>query len=375
MLFFAVVGSFVLPEYAQASEPRYSEVRIFISSKEEVGSLQEAGLQFDHIKYHKDYFDVVLDENDLKILDGTSKPYQILIEDVVTEYLQRSSISASNLEALGHRMQETYSVSGFEFGSMGGYYTFDEVVIELDSMRLLYPSLISAKQSIGTSIEGKDIWMVRISDNPDVDEQEPEVLYTALHHAREPQSMMTLMYFMYYLLENYGTDPEATFLVENRELYFVPVLNVDGYLYNQQTNPNGGGFWRKNRRNNGDGSFGVDLNRNYGYQWGYDNTGSSPNPSNNTYRGTAPFSEPETQAIRDFCNSHDIKLCLNYHTYGDLLIYPWGYSDSFTPDSTLFIELAVDMTQFNNYTYGTGSQTGDSSYEPLSSHIPIATLT
>ena len=178
-------------------------------------------------------------------------------------------------------------------------YTFDEVLIELDSMRLLYPSLISAKQSIGTSIEGKDIWIVRISDNPDVDEQEPEVLYTALHHAREPQSMMTLMYFMYYLLENYGTDPEATFLVENRELYFVPVLNVDGYLYNQQTNPNGGGFWRKNRHNNGDGSFGVDLNRNYGYQWGYDNTGSSPNPSNNTYRGTAPFSEPETQAIRD----------------------------------------------------------------------------
>ncbi|MFQ5585086.1 MAG: M14 family zinc carboxypeptidase, partial [Calditrichia bacterium] len=111
-------------------------------------------------------------------------------------------------------------------------------------------------------------------------------------------------------------------------------------------------------RNNGDGSFGVDLNRNYGYMWGFDNTGSSPTPSSETYRGTSPFSEPETQAIRDFCNSHQIQLTFNYHTYGDLLIYPWGYLPNFlTPDSTLYITLAMDMTQFNNYTYGTGDQT------------------
>jgi hypothetical protein len=136
------------------------------------------------------------------------------------------------------------------------------------------------------------------------------------------------------------------------------VLNPDGYVYNQQTNPNGGGFWRKNRRDNGDGSFGVDLNRNYGYQWGYDNIGSDPTPSSETYRGTAPFSEPEIQAIRNFCESHNFYLALNYHAHGELLIYPWGYIPNFlTPDAPIFTDLAIDMTQFNNYQYGTGNQT------------------
>jgi murein tripeptide amidase MpaA len=97
------------------------------------------------------------------------------------------------------------------------------------------------------------------------------------------------MYYMWYLLENYGTDPEATYLVDNREMYFVPCFNPDGYEYNRQTDPNGGGMWRKNRRNNG-GSYGVDLNRNFGYMWGYDDLGSSPIPSSETYRGPSAFS-------------------------------------------------------------------------------------
>ncbi|NIV14192.1 MAG: peptidase M14, partial [Aliifodinibius sp.] len=158
------------------------------------------------------------------------------------------------------------------------------------------------------------------------------------------------------LLENYGSDQEVTYLVNNRELYFVPIINPDGYVYNEQTDPNGGGYWRKNRRNNGNGSFGVDLNRNFGYKWGYDNNGSSPTPSSETYRGTAPFSEPETQVIRDFCLNHDFELTLNYHTYGDLLIYPWGYINALTPDAPIFTALAVDMTQYNNYSHGNASQ-------------------
>ena len=79
-----------------------------------------------------------------------------------------------------------------------------------------YPNLITQKFSIGTTIEGKQIWAVKISDNPNVNENEPAVGFDALTHAREPQSMMTLIYFMYYLLENYGTNPEVTYLVNNR---------------------------------------------------------------------------------------------------------------------------------------------------------------
>ena len=341
----------------EAAETKYSEARVLISGKEDVRLLQQKGMQFDHIKYHQTYFDAVLSEQDLQILDTEGRNYQILIDDLRSDFVNKSTMTPSQWLDLQARMKEEYPVAGFEFGTMGGYYTFDEVVRELDSMRLVYPTLITEKQSIGTSIQGRNLWMVKISDNPDQNEQEPDILYDGLHHAREPQSMMTILYFMYYLLENYGTDAEVTDLVNTRELYFVPVVNPDGYVYNQQTDPNGGGLWRKNRRNNGDGSFGVDPNRNYGFQWGYDNFGSSPFPSDETYRGTAPFSEPENQAIRDFCNSHNIQLCLSYHSYGDLLIYPYGYNDRVTPDSLTFIDLASNMTQFNGYDYGTPGQT------------------
>jgi len=142
---------------------------------------------------------------------------------------------------------------------MGGFTTYQEMLDELDQMRSLYPNLISARISTSniTTYEGRTVYYVRLSDNPDVDENEPEVLYTGVHHA----------------------------LVDNIEMYFIPVVNPDGYVYNQQTNPNGGGMWRKNRRNNGDGTYGVDPNRNYSYLWGYNNTGSSPTSSSDTYRG------------------------------------------------------------------------------------------
>lgn len=119
---------------------------------------------------------------------------------------------------------------------MGGFYTLAEVISKIDSMRLLYPNLITTKVSIGNSVESRPIYMVKISDNADIDENEPELLYTALHHAREPQSMMQMIYFMYYLLENYNTNPSVQYIVNNREMYFIPVLNPDGYEYNRTTN-------------------------------------------------------------------------------------------------------------------------------------------
>jgi hypothetical protein len=171
--------------------------------------------------------------------------------------------------------------------------------------------------------------------------------------------MMQMVFYMYYLLENYGTDPEVTYLVDNREMFFIPFVNPDGYEYNRQINPNGGGMWRKNRRNNGGGIYGVDLNRNYGpYEyWNAPNGGSSTDPSSNTYRGTAPFSELETSTIRDFLASRNLKNTLNYHTYGNLLIYPYGALEHETPDSLILREFASDMTVYNGYVYGTDQQT------------------
>lgn len=336
----------------QVNPEKYSEVQIHFTSKEQVRQLAEQGLILGEARYQREpggfLLETVINGKEMEILKKSGFSFTVITDDMVKEYNSRPKLE----EAEKKRIESESGIMGMEFGSMGGFYTLDEVVAELDSMRLQYPNLITAKHSIGTSHENRDIWMVKISDNPDISEDEPEVLYDALIHAREPAAMSSVMYFMYYLLENYGTDPEVTYLVNNRELYFIPVLNPDGYEYNRQTNPNGGGMWRKNRRDNGGGVFGVDLNRNYGYKWGYDNLGSSNDPADESYRGPSAFSEPETQAYRDFCINHSFVTNLSYHTYSDVLLYPWGYINALTPDSTIFKEYASDMTQYNNYGYG-----------------------
>jgi len=246
---------------------------------------------------------------------------------------------------------------------MGGYHTFAEIVTELDNMHTNYPNITTAKYSIGQTAEGREMWVLKISDNPGADEDEPEVFYNSLIHAREPAAMEAVLYFMNYLLSNYGTNAEVTDIVNNRELYFLPCLNPDGYEYNRQTNPNGGGQWRKNRRNNGDGSYGVDLNRNFDAAWGIDDNGSSPFPSDLTYRGTAPFSELETQHIRDFVNSRQIVTQEDFHTYSNLVLYPWGTSyydgDGLCADNATFQMMADSMAYWihsvNSVWYTTGT--------------------
>jgi len=178
-----------------------------------------------------------------------------------------------------------------------------------------------------------------------------------MHHAREPIGMQHLLYYMWYLLENYDSDPSIKGLVDSTEMYFVPVFNVDGYTYNITTSPTGGGMWRKNRRDNGAGIYGVDINRNYGYEWGYDNSGSSPDPGSEVYRGTSPFSEPETRMMKYFCENHNFKIAINYHSHAGLFLYAWGWSPTPPPDNNLFSAYADVMTRENNYTYGPGNTT------------------
>lgn len=354
-LFVFILSLIFVSQILAQNGQRYDQIRIEKPTIETVQLIQSLGIPLEHAHGSLGRFlEFIISESEARLLDENGIAYRTTIQDVGKFYAERSKEVTFDEQLL----RESLSVKDFGFGSMGGFYTFDEVVEQLDSLFYLYPNVVTEKVSIGTSIEGRPIWMVKISDNPTVDEDEPEIFYNALHHAREPQGMMTVLYFMWYLCKNYGSEPEVTYLVDNRELYFVPVVNPDGYVYNEIKNPNGGGLWRKNRRDNGDGSFGVDLNRNYEYEWGRDDEGSSPNTFSNVYRGTAPFSEPETRTIRDFCITHNFKLTLNYHTYSNLLIYPWGYErDLETPDSLIYREYATNMTQFNGYTYGTGNQT------------------
>jgi carboxypeptidase T len=337
----------------------FKKIKLFLSDLNSSSTLAEIGI--DHFSRERDGSIIVyISEKEYELILARGIRSEILIDDWYDHYQKsKQQISAETLNKQLTNSSQIYGVENFDFGSMGGYYTLEEVYSNLDFMFSEYPSLITSRASYGTSLESRDLYYVKISDNPNINEDEPEVLYTSLHHAREPQGMMQMIYFMYYLLENYGSNPEVTYLVDNREMYFIPVVNPDGYEENRIKNPNGGGMHRKNMRDNGDGSFGVDLNRNYGpiEYWDSPNGGSSLEPSNNTYRGTAPFSEPETAAMRQFLIDNNIRACLNYHTYSNLLIFPYGALGRETSDSLIFRDHAKDMTQYNNYTYGTDEQT------------------
>ena len=337
----------------------YKQVKIYLNDNEDIRTMATFNLIFDHFHRTKDNAIVTfLNDAEFNRLTMLNYRYEVLIDDWYAYYNKLPKMNSLEKQLAIEKSTNQFGVKNFGYGSMGGYYTYDEVVQKLDEMKSLYPNLITAKNEIGKSVEGRSVYAAKISDNPDNDEDEPEALYTALTHAREPEGMMQMLYFMFYLLENYETDAEVAYLVNNRELYFIPVINPDGYVYNQTTDSTGGGMWRKNRRNNG-GSYGVDLNRNFGptIYWNALNGGSSLNPDDETYRGIYPFSEPETQIIKNFLASRKIKNALNYHTYSNLLIYPYGALEKETPDSLIFREFASDMTKHNHYTSGTDQNT------------------
>jgi hypothetical protein len=308
---------------------KYSNIRITVRDRADFERVKPLGL--DIVNAGAGYVDAIVPAGQLNMIKSSGLTYATQIEDMTAFYQSRFDKS----------------------GSMGGYRTLAEIGSVLDSIANAHPSIVTPKTSIGNSIEGRPIWLVKISDNPMVDEAEPKVYYYACHHAREVITPEVLIYFMRYLTNNYGTDPQVTYLVNNRELYFSPCLNPDGYAYNQETDPSGGGMWRKNRRNSGGGNFGVDINRNYGYQWGYDDEGSSPDPSSLTYRGSAAFSEPEIQAERLFINSKDIKVVVNYHSYSNYFLYPWGYEQIYSPDNDIFVAMGDTVHAMNGYTPGT----------------------
>lgn len=303
------------------------------------------------------YTELSLDE--VTCLANAGLHFRIVIENLSNYYANRSqNVDPLSLKAVAATNGLTPVPEGFSLGTMGGFSTHGQLMAHLDTMASRFPDLISQRAPISAILthENHNIFYVKISDNPYQNEDEPAVLFTGLTHAREPIGMQQMLFFMYHLLENYTVDPYLKALIDTTEIYFIPCVNPDGYIYNQQTNPGGGGLWRKNRLDHGDGTYGVDLNRNFGYMWGYDDEGSSPYTWSETYRGAEAFSEPETKAIRDFVNEHQFSVCLNYHSYGNLLLYPFGYEQLETPDSITFHDFASRMTAFTGYSTGTAGQ-------------------
>ena len=327
------------------SYEQYKEIKIDNVNDDLIANLNQLHIDLDHVHIDPD--------NSIK--------FAISMSDLIKMELLNISYTVihENLEEFyASRLTNDYESRDFEYGSMGGYYTFSEIVENLDELYEDYPNLVSEKISIGQTLEGRDIWAIKMSDNPNIDEDEAEVLYTGLHHAREPMSYMNLFYYMNWLVENYDVDQMANDILDNRELWFIPAINPDGLIYNQQIAPNGGGMQRKNARETCNGGVdGVDLNRNYSFMWGLDNQGSSPDGCDETYRGNMPFSEPETTAIEAFVSAHDFPVAFNYHSYSNLLLHPYGYTEPNPMDDEdiqTFTEIGQELVSVNGYELGTG---------------------
>ena len=323
----------------------YKEIKIENVNDQLVSNLQLLNIDIDHVHMNDDNsIKFAISETDLQKIQTYNIPYTIIHENLEEFYASR--------------LTNDFESRDFELGSMGGYYTLDEIVQNLDELYQDYPNLVAEKISIGQSLEGRDIWALKMSDNPNIDEDEAEVLYTGLHHAREPMSYMNLFYYMNWLVENYETDQMAKDILDNRELWFIPAINPDGLIYNQQIAPNGGGMQRKNGRETCNGGVdGVDLNRNYSFMWGLDNQGSSPDGCDETFRGNGPFSEPETAAIEAFIEAHDFPVAFNYHSYSNLLLHPFGYTEPNPMDEEdiqTFTEIGEELVSVNGYLLGTG---------------------
>lgn len=340
------------------SQETYHKARIWMSSERDLQTFAELGLDVDHGTYKKGVFI----ENDFSIselerIKTEGYRVEILIEDVSKFYAEQGGqkIDEQSKNTTCSSLPGTeYSPnvpSNFQLGSYAGYFTTQEMFDILAEMRTQFPSLISDAAVVSDTLthEGRSIYYWRISNNPEVQQNKPRVLYTSLIHSREPGSLSQTLFYMWYVLENYGTDPEVTYLVDNTEMYFVPMLNPDGYARNEQTNPNGGGMHRKNRNmNHGTTNRGVDLNRNFSYQWG--TTGVSFNGNNDTYPGTGPFSEPESLNLKKIAESWGVSFAFNAHTYSKLMLYPIGATNAeLADDHDYFDAISHEMVIHSGY--------------------------
>jgi murein tripeptide amidase MpaA len=323
----AAIAAAMLAATAGAQAPaRYDDhvvVRAEIASEKDLDSLRSIGARLFGEAEGIGPVDYLLERRSLAALEASGIRHRVLIEDV------QGPIAAE---------RERLAAAG---GVAGGPWFLDfkdyaAVNAKLDEFAATRPDLASVF-TVGTSLEGRAIRGVRITGPGS---GKPAVLINGCQHAREWIAVMVPMYVADQLIGLYDTDPDVAALVNAIEWFIVPIVNPDGYVYTWGPDR----LWRKNRRNNGNGTFGVDLNRNWGYEWGHD-SGSSSDSGSETYRGPAPFSEPETQAMRDFYQARpQIVSNIDFHSYSQLVLGPWGYTDVEVPaDNNLLQPLGDAM--------------------------------
>jgi carboxypeptidase T len=238
------------------------------------------------------------------------------------------------------------------------YHNEWEMIVKIREAEVAYPDIVDVF-TIGTSYYGRPIWAAKVSGNVHEDEDEPEVMFDALHHAREHLTIEQILDTFDQLTSRYATNSRIRSLVDSREIWFIFAVNPDGWAFDLTGSPYRG--WRKNRQPNaGSSHVGTDLNRNYDYRWGCCG-GSSGNKAAWNYRGPRPFSAPESRAVRDFVRSRviggkqQIRTHVTFHTNGEMILYPYGYtytnvpSDMTLDDHRTFVAMAKAMAAMNGY--------------------------
>ncbi len=347
-----VIGVLTSALYAAPPSDRCILIKAQVAGRDDVAAIANMGL--DIWEYREGGLIIRVTDDERKQITESGFVIETITEDVY-EYTEK----------IGQEQ-----ISMFAEPAPAKYHSYDEVITELIALE---DSGIAKTYIIGSTHEGRDIWAVKISDNPSEDEEEPGAVFLGCHHAREWISVEVPLYIAQYLTDNYETDTEVKHFVDNCEIWIVPVVNPDGYEYSRTSDR----MWRKNRRDNGDGTFGVDLNRNYDSMWG---TVDAPaRTSAITYRGPSPFSEPETQAVRDLVRTYDFRILMSYHSFWQAIYYPWGYTLEPPPDGPMFRDMTSSMIEliyhtsgatYTNWidmpdTYMTSGDTGDWSYGEL----------
>jgi len=305
------------------------------------------------------------------------KPGEFL--DIVVSEIDYQKILQQGYDVIITQTEEQMKNNLNDPTELNGYRDYEEMLTELQQIEADNPNickLFDIGETLGKEYSDAgnsiyddyyhEIWALKVSDNVETEEDEPCVYYLAEHHAREPISLEVSMAVLNNIIDNYGSDPEITENVNNTQIWFVPLVNPNGHkVVTDEINT----MWRKNiRDNNENGTLnvtgyspqdGVDPNRNYGWEWG----GASTNWTSETYQGTSAFSEPETQAVKNLIDSHHFVAGISYHSYGELILYPFGYAEEVVaPDQVALEELATNIA-LTIPAQGGGNYTPEASWE------------
>jgi carboxypeptidase T len=358
----ALLSGYAIGVQAQASESSVEEsvptqvIEVKASTREQRSRLADLGFSLDEFRTGKVY--IYGHDGDLQKIRAAG--FEAQAYAMKPEWLKWTSPygeQAGQEELGGGVVNRKGRATHGKASADQMYHSYDETLQRLEALATQNPAIASIT-SLGKSYEGRDMKMIRISGKTLAQaeqDQLPVAFYMGCHHAREHLSVEVPTLFAEYLVNNYDTNPDVKRLVDSREIYVAPIINPDGFVYDYH-GQSGGRMWRKNRRPNGDGTYGTDLNRNYGYEW--DTGGASDSTNSEVYAGPKAFSEIETQNVKAFIDSQPrMTVLLTLHTFSELVLYPWGYTykkvgdtDGKAEDHAIFEKMATTMAGWNHYT-------------------------